>query len=263
MRRAAALAFSLCALPAAAAAEGYAEVRSPRGVTVPVWHGAPAAPWAAAVLLPGGGGALELEPGGIGRMRANTVVRARGLLAGAGIAFAIPDAPSDRGDLANFRLTARHAADLGAVVAWLRERHPGIPVWMIGISRGAISAAAAAARLGPPPTGPDGVVLLAAVTGATSWGGDTVLDAALDRIRVPALVVHHARDGCEVSPLPGARTVLRRLRHAPRRELIVLRGGDDEDVNPCRARTHHGFLGLERELVRRVAAWMRAAAGAQ
>ncbi len=51
-------------------------------------------------------------------------------------------------------MSAQHAEDIGKVIADVRERTK-LPVWLVGTSRGAISAANAASRLtGPPrPTG--------------------------------------------------------------------------------------------------------------
>jgi hypothetical protein len=48
-----------------------------------------------------------------------------------------------------------------------------------------------------------------------------------------------------------------RLSGARRKELIAVRGGRSEG-DPSEARSHHGFNGLEQEVVRRSVAWMRA-----
>jgi hypothetical protein len=54
-----------------------------------------------------------------------------------------------------------HAQDLGKVIADVRTRVGG-PVWLVGTSRGTISAANAASRL-TGPAAPDGIVLTSAL----------------------------------------------------------------------------------------------------
>ncbi|HUK61646.1 MAG TPA: alpha/beta fold hydrolase [Stellaceae bacterium] len=58
---------------------------------------------------------------------------------------------------------------LGAM-QWLRERHPGVPVYLMGESMGAAVAELTANRAGHGPAAPDGVVLLAPAV----WGRDTM-----------------------------------------------------------------------------------------
>jgi hypothetical protein len=69
----------------------------------------------------------------------NFLVRSRQLFVEHDLAVAIVDAPSDRQGfpfrfLSGFRQTPAHAADIKAVIAWLRE-HVEAPVWLIGTSR--------------------------------------------------------------------------------------------------------------------------------
>ena len=83
-----------------------------------------------------------------------------GCFAASGIVAAVMDAPSDQpsGMDDDFRLGSAHAEDIGKVVADLKKRFPGLPVFLVGTSRGTISAASAGQRLG---TAVDGVVLTA------------------------------------------------------------------------------------------------------
>ena len=140
----------------------------------------------ALVLLPGGGGHVALDAEGCARnLRGNSLVRFRDPFHGLGFATALVDAPSDyRGEdgLVGFRLSPQHAADLGKVIADVRRR-TRMPVWLVGTSRGTISAASAAARL-KGPEAPDGLVLTSAVTfgrsgGYKPWVAQTVFDVAL------------------------------------------------------------------------------------
>src|SRR5262249_55139885 len=115
-------------------------------------------PVATLILFAGGNGALNLSSGQLAGLGGNFLVRNRGRFAEYGFMVAVPDAPSDHtSGLTRFRSTAEHAADVRALIAALRGRAPGVPVWVIGTSMGTVSAANAAARLRE--GGPDGVVL--------------------------------------------------------------------------------------------------------
>ena len=105
---------------------------------------------AALVLLPGGGGFLDIDTHGCPRrLKGNSLVRTRSLSHSQGLVTALVDAPSDHqgpDGLGAFRTTPEHAEDLGQVIADVRHR-TRLPVWLIGTSRGTISAVNAASRL--------------------------------------------------------------------------------------------------------------------
>lgn len=147
------------------------------------------------VLLPGGSGHVDLDERGCPRaLKGNSLVRSIPLFAAAGFATTLVDAPSDhQGEdgLGGFRIATRHAEDLGKVIADLRARTHGA-VWLVGTSRGTISAVNAAARLSGP-SAPDGLVLTSALmsggTAKKGWVAQTVFDLPLETIRLPLLVV--------------------------------------------------------------------------
>jgi hypothetical protein len=80
----------------------------------------------------------------------------------------------------------------------------------------------------------------------------------LGDIRVPALVVHHREDACQFTPYADIPTVLRELANAPRRELLTFDGGDPPQSRPCEARAAHGYLGLDAQVVKAIADWIKA-----
>jgi hypothetical protein len=175
-------------------------------LAAPAGGGAPD-PRPALVLLVGGAGHLALDDQGCPRrLGGNSLVRSIPHFHALGFVTALVDAPSDHaGDegLGGFRADPRHAEDLGKVIADVRARAGG-PVWLVGTSRGAISAANAAARL-TGPAAPDGLVLTSALMVGThrarrAWAAQSVFDLPLDAIRVPVLVVGHAEDTCLRSP---------------------------------------------------------------
>ncbi len=182
-----------------------------------------------------------------------------------GLYVAVIDAPSDHkpSGLGSARLSAEHADDIAAAIADLRKRSPGVPVWLVGTSRGTVSATNAAARL-QPPRAADGLVLTSAVTRA--GGGrqpkpgtiETVFDADVASIRLPTLVVVHNNDTRIVTPPADAQAIVKRLSNAPITKIISVEGGDPPRSDPCEALSAHGFLGREAETVKAIAEWILA-----
>lgn len=169
---------------------------------------------------------------------------------------AVVDAPSDRQSppyLQGFRQTPEHVADLKAVIAWLRGNAKA-PVWLVGTSRGTQSAAYVATELSGP-DGPDGVVLSSTIL--TDNKSRSVLAMPLDKIRVPVLVVHHEQDGCSLCPFSEVPALMAKLANAPKTKLLSFKGGENKG-DPCEAFAHHGFNGLESEVVKRIADWILA-----
>lgn len=142
------VALSLAAI--AQTTEKVVDIPTRPGVTQRMLVVTPPEPKAAAVLLAGGDGGLQIFPNGSMKWgNGNFLVRARQLFAEQGLMVAVVDAPSDRQSppyLRGFRQTPQHAADLGAVIARLRENAKA-PVWLVGTSRGTQSAAYAATKL--------------------------------------------------------------------------------------------------------------------
>lgn len=244
--------------PAVAHDEFPVTVPSRESVVVPLWLGVPDEPVAVVVLFAGGGGNIGVTGSGIERTN-NFLVRSRDLFADAGFVTAVIGLPSDRRNLYGFRRSAKHAADVRAVIEYLRTRYV-LPVWLVGTSRGTISVANAAARLSE--GGPDGIVLSATVTQVSNSGGDTVYDTRLEDIRVPVLLVHHRDDDCYVTPYHGAVRLKKQLKRAQRVELLSYRGGRDGSSNDCGPRSFHGFFGIEDQVVREIGEWIRRRVGA-
>jgi hypothetical protein len=205
---------------------------------------------AVAVLFPGGAGRTDLERESARRIldRGNFLVRSRRLLTAGGVAAAVMDTPSDRasGMDDHFRLGEAHTEDIGKVVADLRKRFPGLPVFLVGTSRGTVSAAAAGRRLG---TAIDGVVLTATLFLASNrQPGLSGFDYA--SIPAPLLFVHHTDDGCAYTPYASAK------RLSDRYPLVTVAGGSPPQSKPCDAMSEHGFLGRETATIEAIVNWM-------
>ena len=223
----------------------------------------------ALVLLVGGGGHLDLDAAGCPRaLTGNSLVRSLPLFHDQGFVTALVDAPSDHpGEegLAGFRVEAQHAEDIGRVITDLRGRG-NAGVWLVGTSRGTISAVNAASRLSPP-AAPEGLVLTSVLTvggagGQRPWVRQTVFDLRLDAIRVPLLVVGHAADLCIRSPAGLMRDVATRTR-STRQQVVTVTGGPGNtagaqpSLEACGGRTPHGFLDQEAEVAAGIARFVR------
>jgi hypothetical protein len=227
------------------------------GVTQRFLYSAPENATKAVILFSGGQGILQiLSDGSLEKGKGNFLVRSRKLFADQGLAVAVIDAPSDRQSfpfLADFRDRPEHAADVKAVIAWIRQS--GLPVWLIGTSRGTQSVAYVATQLPPAQGGPDGLVLTATIL--TDSRSRPVPAMALDKLSIPVLVVHHEDDGCSHCAYRDMPRLMEKLAGLPQKELISFRGGASRG-DPCEAFAYHGFNGLESEVVAKIAAWIKA-----
>ena len=227
------------------------------GVTQRMLVLAPQIPKAAAIVFAGGHGGLQIFPNGSFKWgEGNFVVRIRGLLADQGLFVVVVDAPSDRQSppyLSGFRQRPEHAADIKAVIAWVREQAK-VPVWLVGTSRGTQSAAYVATELAGP-EGPDGLVLTSTIL--TESKGRPVPAMPLEKLRIPVLVVHHEQDGCSHCSFSDVPRLMEKLSGVPRKQLLAFKDGENRG-DPCEPFAYHGFNGLESEVVARTAAWMLA-----
>lgn len=203
-------------------------------------------PRATAVLFNGGGGKVGLSQR-IPQPGANFLVRSRALFAARGVVTAVIDVPTDMEAMSdNYRMSARHAADVRTLVTELRRRHAGLPLFLVGTSRGTVSAAYAGAALG---ADVDGVAVTSSVFNATRGGvGLSVFD--WDSIRTRLLFVHHVDDGCHATPYSMAQKI------AAKRTLVSVHGGEAPRSDPCEAFAQHGFLGVETPVVDAIVQWM-------
>jgi hypothetical protein len=230
--------------------EHVVDIPSRPGVTVRTLLTFPAGPpRAAVVLLAGGHGGIELDPdGSMGIYRGNFLVRARHLFARQGLLAAVVDAPSDHAlppYVESFRTVPAHAEDLAAVIGFLRQK-ASVPVWLVGTSLGTVSAAYAVTQL-EGSRGPDGVVLTSTALDL-GVGRTSVPQLPLRRIRVPVLIVHHVNDECMASNAGSLPLLTTALTGSPRVEVRLVDGGSREGL-ACGAFSHHGYLGVEPEVV--------------
>jgi pimeloyl-ACP methyl ester carboxylesterase len=229
-------------------------------VTVRYLALAPAQPKAAVLLFIGGPGVAKISenPGPDWQRENDFLIRSRELFLERGLFVAFIDVPSDHPDgYGAFRASAEHAEDVAAVIADMRRRAPGVPVWLIGTSRGTLSAVNSAVRL-PKEKGADGLVLTTSIMRPSGGPGgtQTILDFDLASITLPTLVVHHREDSCFATLFKDAESLQGKFTHASRSGLLAFSGGPPRKSGECQGRAPHGFFGLERDVVDAIADWI-------
>jgi hypothetical protein len=101
-------------------------------------------------------------------------------------------------------------------------------------------------------------VLTSTVTREGRERPESVGNVRLGDVRVPTLIVHHRQDACRATPYADTPSLLRDLKQAPRRELISFDGGDPPQSAPCEARSAHGYVGLEADVIASIVRWIKA-----
>jgi len=250
--RAALLAALLCTLCALAHAQGVRlDVPTRDGVTTSLyWHARPGA-HATVLLFPGGGGGFGAIEDGV-PTGGNFLVRSAQRFGERGFNVAIFGRPSGRRELdfAN-RIGKAHMVDARAVIDLVR-RQSALPLWLVGTSRGTLSATAVAIDS---PDRVAGLVLTASVLSSRKPGAVPTQDIA--SIRMPVLVVHHARDACAHCPPHEVPALMEGLRRAPVKRAVMVSGGADPRGDACGPWHWHGFVGMEREVVDLISQWIQ------
>ena len=236
----------------ASAADGLVSVDTRPGVRVGYWLMVRPGATATLMLLPGGEGSIGYVKGQEPRSK-NFLVRSRELFAAEGFNVAVIGRPSDKDDMdLTFRAGRDHVEDL-RIIAERLKRELRVPVWLVGTSRGTVSAAAAAAVLDPETVA--GIVLTSSVTYSKSQPAVPTLP--LMDVRVPVLVMHHKRDACRDCDPREAHLITERLTGAPVKKLVLVDGGGNPSGPVCEPMHYHGYIGMEDEAVKRIADFVK------
>jgi ketosteroid isomerase-like protein len=229
-----------------------ADLPSASGGTQHVWYAAPANPWAVAIVFVGGDGELPFEADGSLKGGRSIFVRTRQLWLDQGIAVLIAGKPSSLKGIWMYRLTDAYAQDIQTLVEFARARTP-VPIWLFGHSLGTNAVASGASRL---TGGQIAGVVFASATTQHAPSKEIVFDVPLLAINVPALVIAHEHDACPNSPPDGGSRLRAALTGSPASDLVFFSGGEPSG-GPCDPTALHTFVGLDQEVVARVATWMR------
>jgi pimeloyl-ACP methyl ester carboxylesterase len=161
--------------------------------------------------------------------------------------------PSDGLDLSlgAVRTGERHNTDTVAILKFIKLQSK-VPIWVIGTSMGTISAAAAAIQDWEKLI--SGLVLTSSILAYKIPGA--VPTQRLESIRVPTLIVHHSEDACWACRPHEVKNIQSALKSTPMKKTILVSGGNGATGNPCEPMHHHGYVGMQDEVVDLIAGWI-------
>ena len=198
------------------------------------------------ILFPGGDGIVGITDDGKAARPNHTFTRSMTIWDKQGVTAVLFDTSDSLGNHGEFRNSGDHLNRISHVIAFLREKN-NLPVWLIGHSNGTLSVSNYINASPENEANVDGLVIL---------GTEHTVDFKRP-LKLPILAVHHVRDACNVTPLAASVRVIDAAKTtSPRAELIRLDGGREESM-PCKARSYHGFLGIEDELIGRISSFMK------
>jgi len=233
--------------------EEYKTINTREGVTISFIQNTPSNDIkAAAILFTGGDGKIGIDVENKTVSTRNFLVRTRSLFSKNGFLTLTPDLPSDMDSLKNDRGNTDHLTDISFLVKQIRKQ-TSKPIWLVGTSRGSITVSYHAAALDI-----QGVVLTATVS---TGKHDTVFSGYLEKIKVPALIVHHEDDGCSASPAMYVKEIMDALNNSPKKKILWFQGGERGDGRDCGPISPHGFLGIEDKVIGTMSDWMFKAIG--
>ena len=208
------------------------------------------------ILFAGGKGKVKLNNGNYKKNK-NFLVRSRQLFIDKGFTTVLIDAPSDKQDklgmLKGFRNSQEHVQDIEAVLDYIKTLNDK-PIWLVGTSRGTESAAYAAVHLNDKI---DGVILTSSIS-KTNKNGTSIVSLPLDKLTVPVLAIHHSQDACKTTRPGVIKDIKRKAYNSSRFKSKLFDGGDEpKNSNPCKAKTYHGYLGIENKVVDYMAAFIK------
>jgi hypothetical protein len=186
----------------------------------------PKAPRASVILMPGSDGAIGAAPGGvITHLQGNQLVRTRTSYFARGLAV----------------LVIGSDANLSSAVQYMAAIKR--PVTVVATSRGTLRAAqgiAGGAR-------PDALVLTSGFLSPESGNGENIESILGSPSALPrTLVIHHRQDACKFTLPAGVDPF---IKWSAGRARVVWVSGGIERGDPCAAQSHHGFNGLDQQIV--------------
>lgn len=186
----------------------------------------PASPRASVILMPGGSGAINAgEHGEINGLKGNQLVRTRKAYAARGLAVLVVDAGTDLSSAVQYMAAIKR------------------PVTVVATSRGTQRAAEGIAR----GARPDALVLTSGFLSAESGSGSNVMSILGSPSALPrTLVIHHRNDGCKFTAPAGVDPF---VKWSAGRARVAWLSGGGEGGDPCEAGGHHGFSGLDGQVV--------------
>ena len=186
----------------------------------------PKAVHASVILMPGGNGAIRAgDQGDIHGLNLNQLVRTRNAYAAHGLAVLVVDADINLAGAVEYMAAIKR------------------PVTVIGTSRGTLRAAQGIAR----GARPDALVLTSGFLSRESGSGENVMAILGSPASLPhTLVIHHSADTCRATLPAGVEPF---IKWSAGRARVAWVSGGKEEGDPCEAGGHHGFNGLDGQVV--------------
>jgi pimeloyl-ACP methyl ester carboxylesterase len=219
--------------------------------TFPVYWERTVGATATVVLLAGGDGQVKFAADGKPRGN-NFLIRTWQQFATQKLNVAVVGTVDDVPLSYEFRISDDHTSDLATVATTVRGLS-AVPVWLVGTSRGTISAAATAIRYDGKKL-IDGIVLSSAVVGYKR--PEAVSRQSIDKIHIPVLVYMHTNDGCVHCQWSDATAIGRKFKNAPVYGFMAISGGTEPSGDPCGSQHYHGFIGMEGRAVTDIVNWI-------
>jgi hypothetical protein len=218
--------FSLAALLTAfaftpAAADETVNIGGSRAVLIK-----PKAPHGSVILMPGGNGAIRAgDQGDIHGLNGNQLVRTRHAYAARGLAVLVVDADTNLASAVEYMAAIKR------------------PVTVVGTSRGTLRAAQGIAR----GARPDALVLTSGFLSRESGSSENVMAILGSPSALPhTLVIHHSADSCRATLPAGVEPF---IKWSGGRARVSWVSGGKEEGDACEAGGHHGFAGLDGQVV--------------
>lgn len=208
------------------------------------------------VLFPGGNGKINLNKEKEDWNTNNFLIKSRGYFLEQNFIVVSIDVPSDRrvkdGMYYNFRTSQEHLQDIRRVLKYLKNNYDK-PIWLIGTSRGSESVAFLATE---EKSLIKGIVLSSSISKKNSKG-KSLQEIPLRKIELPTLLISHKNDACKITPAKGSEEIFNMLSDEIKKEFKQFEGGENKRINPCKSESHHGYLGIEKEVITYISNWIK------
>ncbi len=178
-----------------------------------------------------------------------------------GFAIALVGVPSDHpsGMLDSFRTSPDHTADIHRLVQVLIKKNLA-PIYLVGTSRGTLSAAYLATSINDERV--KGLILTSSLSAIGSL--------PLNTVTMPVLIIHHGHDDCRSTLYGAAYSLKHSFGKSSKVDFVTVNGGSagvgyyegrgkkkgGGGADPCKALSHHGFLGVEEHVIDLITDWL-------
>ena len=180
------------------------------------------------------------------KLTGNFLIRARRHLVDTDIGTLIVDCKTNITGIcsSNYQSSLKRHEDVSKLILEIKLKYPSIKeIWLIGTSMGTVSSSFM-------PTYDtnfySGAIHTATITEPTKKNSyRELMNFNYKKINIPQFFIHHKDDPCDITTYSGAEKITKKL-NLP---LITVLGGSNFNGHPCKAKTQHGFKGVEKKVM--------------